>query len=155
MIPRFVRIMEVGLSNVKIFWKKGSVPNLGQQLNVPKLVMLAMKMKTMKVKFVKIILGLSIVKIFWRMDIVLDLGLLQNVPKLVDYVEMMMMVSTILIDFWLSITYITALISPIFWFQTFQNQFCGAFKLDNHMALWRDPESKTAHFQNFSKNIGK
>ena len=52
-------------------------------------------------------------------------------------------------------TYITALISPIFWFQTFRNQFCGAFKLDNHMALWRDPESKTAHFQNFSKNIGK
>ena len=44
--------------------KKGSVPNHGQQPNVPKLVILAMMKKTMKVKFVKIILGLSIVKIF-------------------------------------------------------------------------------------------
>ena len=67
--------------------------------------MLAMKMmKTMKVRFVKIIPGLSIVKIFLKMDIALDLGLQQNVPKLVDYVGMMMMVSTNLITFWLSIS---------------------------------------------------
>ena len=66
--------------------------------------MLAMKMmKIMKERFVKIIPGLSIVKIFSRMDIVLGHGLQQNVPKLVDYVEMMMMVSTILITFLLSI----------------------------------------------------
>ena len=61
--------------------------------------MLAMMMKTMKVRFVKIIPGLSIVKIFLKMDIALDLGLQQNVPKLVDYVGMMMMVSTNLITF--------------------------------------------------------
>ena len=67
--------------------------------------MLAMKMmKIMKERFVKIIPGLSIVKIFLKMDIALDLGLQQNVLKLVDYVGMMMMVSTILINIWLSIS---------------------------------------------------